>query len=170
MTHEEKRLQFAKSHKEEHPAHDIHNGTIIGNGTQIGNDGFGWVRYSTGELEKMPHAGNVVIEKNVVIGCNSCIDRAVVGSTLIEEGTRIDNLVHIAHGAKIGRHCLIVAGAVIGGSAEIGAYTFIGMNASIKNKVKIGKYVTIGAGAVVLRDVPDGEVWAGVPAKKLEKP
>jgi len=166
---EEERKAFAESHKHARPDDIIHESVIIKSGARIGEDGFGWVRYSTGELHPMPHAGNVVIEKDVVIGCNTCIDRAVVGSTIIGEGTKIDNLVHIAHGAKIGKHCLIVAGTVIGGSSEIGSYTFIGMNASIKNKVKIGKYVTIGAGAVVLRDVPDGEVWAGCPAKKIEK-
>jgi len=90
------------------------------------------------------------------------IDRAVNGYTFIGEGTKIDNLVHVAHGVKIGKHCLIVAGTVIGGSTEIGDRCFLGINCSIKNKVNIGNDVTIGMGAIVLSDVPDGTVVKGL--------
>lgn len=135
---------------------------------RIGKDGFGWVRQEDGTLYKMPHTGRVRIKWDVTIGAQTCIDRAVIGETVILEGTQIDNLVHVAHGAKVGRHCLIVAGAVLGGSCEIGDFTFIGMNACIKNKIKIGSNCIIGAGAVVLKDVPDGEVWVGNPAKFLK--
>jgi UDP-3-O-[3-hydroxymyristoyl] glucosamine N-acyltransferase len=159
---EEQRLQYAKNTQEEFPGDDIHFSV------RLGKDGFGWVRQPDGTLYKMPHRGNVIIEKGVTIGANVCIDRAVNGSTVIGEGTKIDNLVHIAHGAKIGKNCLIVAGAVIGGSAEIGDNCFIGINASIKNKVKIGNNVTIGMGAVVTKDVHDGETWIGNPARKIE--
>ena len=162
----EQRLEFALNHKTEHPKNIIHWSVTIGKGTVIGGDGFGYVRQDDGPLLKMPHAGNVVIEKDVEIGCNTCIDRAVTGSTIIGEGTKIDNLIHIAHGVKIGKHCLIVAGAVIGGSCEIGDRCFIGINASIKNKVKIGNDVTVGMGAIILKDVPDKMtvvgIWKGV--------
>lgn len=162
----EERLDFAKSRKPEHPENIIHWSVLIGDGTVIGGDGFGYAREEDGSLCKIPHRGNVVIEKDVEIGCNTCIDRAVEGSTVIGEGTKIDNLVHIAHGVKIGKHCLIVAGSVIGGSCEIGDRVFIGINASIKNKVRIGNDVTVGMGAIVLADVPDGMtifgVWKGV--------
>lgn len=164
---EQRRLIFAESLTEERPDHFIHPDAVIGAYTVIGKDGFGWIRMEDNTLKKFPHAGNVVIEKNVVIGSNTCIDRAAVGSTVIGEGTKIDNLVHVAHGVKIGKNCLIVAGTIIGGSVEIGDNCFIGMGAKIKNKVTIGNGVTIGAGAVVLKNVPDGETWAGVPAKKL---
>lgn len=137
----------------------------IGIGSVIGGAGFGYERDFV--LVRMPHHGNVVIKAGVRIGANVCIDRAVIGSTVIGEGTKIDNLVHVAHGVKIGKNCLVVAGTIIGGSVEIGDNCFIGMGAKIKNKVTIGNGVTIGAGAVVLKNVPDGETWAGVPAKKL---
>lgn len=162
----EERLDFARTHKHVDPVHFIHWSAKIGAGTVIGSDGFGYVRDETGVLIKMPHTGNVVIGENVVIGCNTCIDRAVVGSTIIGEGVKIDNLVHVAHGARIGKHTLIVAGAVIGGSSEIGEYCFIGIGAKIKNKVRIGNHVTVGMGCIVLADVPDGltikGIWKGV--------
>lgn len=169
MSDELKRLEFAKSLTRARPKDVIHWSVSEGLYSSVGGEGFGWVRTPSGELYKMPHTGNVVIEKDVTIGSNTCIDRAVVGSTIIGEGTKIDNLVHIAHGAKIGKHCLIVAGTVVGGSCEIGDYSYLGMGSLIKNKVKVGKGCTIGMGAVVLKDVPDGETWVGNPAKKLEK-
>ena len=158
----EERLAFARANVPLHPENEIHWSAQIGTGSVIGSDGFGYVRDETGALIKMPHMGNVVIGEYVEIGCNVCIDRAVVGSTVIGEGVKIDNLVHIAHGVKIGKHTLVVAGAVIGGSAEIGDRCFIGINASIKNKVKIGNDCIIGMGAIVLHDVPDNTTVKGV--------
>lgn len=166
---EEERLAFARIHKWEYPSNDIPPRTCIHPTAVIGKPGFGFVRDEIQELIQMPHAGNVVIETDVFVGAHTCIDRAVVGSTIIGEGTKIDNLVHVAHGAKVGKHCLIVAGAVLGGSCEIGDYSYIGMGALIKNKIKVGKNCTIGMGAVVTKDVPDGETWVGNPARKLEK-
>jgi UDP-3-O-[3-hydroxymyristoyl] glucosamine N-acyltransferase len=165
----EQRLEFARSHKWEYPENEIGKYCNIHPTATIGKNGFGYVRDEVGRLLPMPHAGNVVIYDLVEVGAHTCIDRAVVGSTVIGEGTRIDNLVHIAHGAKIGKYCLIVAGAILGGSCEIGDYSFIGMGALIKNKIKIGKNVTVGMGAVVTKDIPDGETWVGNPARKLEK-
>lgn len=162
---EEQRLVYAKSTDEARPQDIIHPSVRIGLNCSIGHDGFGWIRQEDGTLYKMPHCGFITIEKNVIIGNNVCIDRAVNGATIIGEGSKVDNLCHIAHGAKIGKHVLIVAGTIIGGSCEIGNRTFLGMNCSIKNKIKIGNDCIIGAGAVVLCDIPDGEVWAGCPAK-----
>lgn len=164
------RVSYAKAITEHRPANEIHNKRLfMDSSISIGKDGFGYAREEDGTLIKMPHRGNVVIEEDVEIGIFTCIDRAVIGSTKIGKGTKIDNLVHIGHGAHIGKHCLIVAGAVIGGSSVIGDRCFIGMGAMIKNKINIGNDVTIGAGAVVLKDVPDGETWVGNPARKLEK-
>lgn len=166
---EEQRLQFARTHKLARIPNKIDESVKYIIPCSLGHDGFGWVRDENGELIKMPHAGNIVIGKEVSLGAFVCIDRAVVGSTIIDDGTKIDNLVHVGHGAKIGKHCLIVAGAVLGGSCEIGDYSYIGMGALIKNKIKVGKNCTIGMGAVVTKDVPDGETWVGNPARKLEK-
>ena len=147
------------------------HGMIInpyGTGVVIGANGFGDV-WDGEKLIPFPHHGGVKIGLDTRIGCNTCIDRASLAGefTEIGDGTKIDNLVHIAHNVKIGKHCLIIAGAVIGGSAIIGDRVYIGMGALIKNKVKIGDDATIGMGAVVLKDVPAGETWVGNPAKKL---
>lgn len=166
---EQERLAFARSHKWNYVENQIHEYNFINPTAVIGGVGFGYVRNETGEIEDMPHAGNVVIEKGVRIGAYTCIDRAVVGSTVIGEGTKLDNLVHVGHGAKVGKHVLIVAGAVLGGSCEIGDYSYIGMGALIKNKIKVGKNVTVGMGAVVTKDVPDGWTVIGNPARRLEK-
>lgn len=128
----------------------------------IGGSGFGYERDSAGLLWPIHHHGWVCLEPGVELGNCVCIDRGVIGATIIGEGSKIDNLVHIAHGVKIGRNCLIVAGAVIGGSVEIGDNCFIGINASIKNKVKIGSHVTVGMGAVITLDVPDGVTVVGL--------
>jgi UDP-3-O-[3-hydroxymyristoyl] glucosamine N-acyltransferase len=134
----------------------------IGQNCTIGGQGFGYELDEDGTWFALPHLGNVVIEDNVIIHNNTNIDRAVTGSTIIGEGSRIDSQVHIAHNVKLGKHCLVVAGTVIGGSVEVGDYTFIGMNASIKQKVKIGSRCTIGAGAIVIGDVPGGTVVKGL--------
>jgi UDP-3-O-[3-hydroxymyristoyl] glucosamine N-acyltransferase len=163
----DERLAYARSKKSERPADIISVTAKIDKTAVIGNDGFGYAREHHGALLKMPHTGNVVICDWVEIGAHTCIDRAVEGSTVIGEGTKIDNLVHIAHGVKIGKNCLIVAGSVIGGSCEIGDHVYIGIGAMIKNKVRIGNNVTIGMGAVVLKDVPDGVTVVGNPARVL---
>lgn len=138
----------------------------IGIGCTIGGAGFGYVE-GDDELIYMPHLGMVVIEDKVAIHNGVNIDRGTIGNTIIGSGSKIDSLVHIAHNVQIGKNCMIVAGSVIGGSAQIGEGTFIGMNVSIKQKVKIGKGCVIGAGAVVTKNVPDGQIWAGVPAKQI---
>lgn len=139
----------------------------IGFHCTIGATGFGFELDEEGKPVRMPHFGHVLIKNGVRIGSNVCIDRAVLGSTVIGENVKIDNLVHIAHGAKIGANSFIIAGAVIGGSVEIGENCYIGMGALIKNKIKLGNSVTIGMGAVVIRDVNDGEVIIGNPGRVL---
>lgn len=158
----EERLKYAEENFGVYVPNIIDETAVIGVYTMIGGDGFGYARREDGTLLKMPHRGNVIIEANVEIGSNTCIDRAVEGSTIIGAGTKIDNLVHVAHGVKIGKNCLIVAGTVIGGSSEIGNNCFLGINCSIKNKVNIGNNVTIGMGAIVLADVPDNTTVIGI--------
>lgn len=128
----------------------------------IGDAGFGFEKDEEGNLIQIPHLGRVWIQDRVVLRNHVMIDRAVIGETVIGEGTVIDNLVHVAHGVKIGKNCLIVAGSVLGGSCEIGDGCFIGINASVKNKVKIGNNVTVGMGAVITKDVPDGVTVIGI--------
>lgn len=166
---EEQRLEYARNSLWSAGEIIIHDSATIDPSATIGKDGFGFVRDENNELISMPHRGGVLIEANVSIGAHTCVDRAVNGYTSIEYGTKVDNLVHIAHGAKVGKHCLIVAGAVLGGSCEIGDYSYVGMGALIKNKIKVGKGCTIGMGAVVTKDVPNGWTVIGNPARKLEK-
>lgn len=141
----------------------IHAGTIIG------SDGFGYERNENNELEKFPHIGGVIIEDNVEIGSNTCIDKGGLGNTIIREGSKIDNLVHIAHNVVIGKHCEIIANSMIAGSTIIGDYTWISPSASIINYVKIGDNAVVGIGAVITKNVPDGETWMGIPAMELTK-
>jgi UDP-3-O-[3-hydroxymyristoyl] glucosamine N-acyltransferase len=151
----------------------IYDGVEIGRnvkihaGVVVGADGFGYVKNEEGELEKFPHIGGVLIEDNVEIGANSCIDRATLGNTIIKEGACIDNLVHIAHNVVVGRNAAVIAHAMVGGSTVIGDQTWIAPSACLRNGISIGDNVTIGLAALVTKNVPDGETWAGFPARKL---
>lgn len=158
----EQRLEYAKKTVWAYPENYIHKSACIHPTAVIGKPGFGFARDVDGSLIQMPHRGNVVIGEHVQIGAQTCIDRATNGSTIIGDGTKIDNLVHVAHNVKIGKNCLIVAGTVIGGSTEIGDNCFLGINCSIKNKVMIGNNVTVGMGAIILSDVPDNTVVKGI--------
>jgi UDP-3-O-[3-hydroxymyristoyl] glucosamine N-acyltransferase len=142
---------------------------IIHAGTVIGADGFGYHPGPDKEWLKFEHQGGVIIGNGVEIGANTCIDRGALGDTTIGDGTKIDNLVHIAHNVQVGRHCLIIAHAMIGGSCVIGDHAWIAPHAAIMQKTQIGHDATAGLGAVVLTNIPAGETWAGLPARKLEK-
>lgn len=141
---------------------------LVHPGAVIGSDGFGFSRTNDGRFAKFPHVGGVIIEDNVEVGANTCIDRGTLGNTIIGQGTKIDNLVHIAHNVVIGKHVAVIANAMIAGSTEVGDYSWISPSVSIKDVVKIGKNVTIGLGASVLRSVNDNEVWIGNPAEPIE--
>ncbi|MEI9958761.1 MAG: UDP-3-O-(3-hydroxymyristoyl)glucosamine N-acyltransferase [Ferruginibacter sp.] len=153
----------------------IHDDVIIGNdvniqsGVVIGAAGFGYSRKPNGESERFPHIGGVVIEDNVDIGANTCIDKGSLGNTWIKKGVKIDNLVHIAHNVIIGDDAYIIAHAMIGGSTIIGERAWIAPNAALRDNIIIGKNVIVGLGAIVTKNIPDDEVWMGNPAKKFEK-
>lgn len=145
-----------------HPGTHIGENVIIGDNCTIGAIGFG---YENGQ--QINHIGNVMIHSGVHIGNNVCIDRAVLGSTIIDKDVKIDNLVHIAHGCYVGERTMIIAQSMIAGSVHIGVDCWISPSVSIKQKIKIGDRVTVGMGAVVLNDVPNGLTVVGVPAKKI---
>lgn len=147
----------------------IGKNVTIHSGTVIGADGFGYERNEAGELEKFPHLGGVIIEDNVEIGANTCIDRGSLGNTHLKTGAKIDNLVHIAHNVVVGKHSIVIALAMIGGSTKIGDYSWVSPSAALLNGLVLGDKTTIGMGAVLTKDVPDGETWAGSPAKPLDQ-
>lgn len=150
----------------------IHPDTIIGknvriqSGAVIGEAGFGVWRVPNG-LKAAPQYGKVIIEDDVLIGANTCIARGALGDTVIGKGTRIDNLVHIAHNVKIGKYCVIVAHAMLGGSSIIDDYCWIGPHAAIRNKIHVGAGALVGTGAVVVKNVAPGVTVAGVPAEVM---
>ena len=147
----------------------IHDDVTIGSNCTIGGVGFGYEQDETGRYIQIPHIGNVCIENNVEVGNNVCIDRAVLGSTLLQQNVKVDNLVHIAHGVNIGRNSLIIANAMVAGSVVIGENTWVSPSANILNKISIGSDSVVGMGAVVLKNVESKTVVAGIPAKAIKK-
>jgi UDP-3-O-[3-hydroxymyristoyl] glucosamine N-acyltransferase len=139
-----------------------HRVTIMA-GSVIGSDGYGYV-LDEGRHRKMPQVGNVVIHDDVEIGANTAIDRATLGSTVIGQGTKIDNLVHIAHNVVIGRNCIIMGQVGFAGSTQLGDYCVIASQAGISGHLKLGDQAMVGAKSGVMRDVPDGGKVLGLPA------
>ena len=139
---------------------------ILHAGVRIGQDGFGFAMGAKGHL-KVPQIGRVIIQDDVEIGANSCVDRGALKDTIIGEGTKIDNLVQIGHNVVIGRHCIIVAQTGISGSAELGDFVALGGQVGILGHVKIGSGAQIAASSNVRGDVPPGARWGGTPAKPV---
>ncbi|HKI68255.1 MAG TPA: UDP-3-O-(3-hydroxymyristoyl)glucosamine N-acyltransferase [Verrucomicrobiae bacterium] len=132
-------------------------------GTVIGSDGYGYV-FDEDRHRKILQVGNVVIQDDVEIGANTAIDRAALGSTVIGQGTKIDNLVHVAHNVVIGPHCLVMGQSGFGGSTTLGAYCIIASQSGITDHLKLGNQATVGAKSGVLRDIPDKGTVLGMPA------
>lgn len=137
---------------------------ILHSGVKIGQDGFGYALGAQGHV-KIPQVGRVIIQNDVEIGAGTTIDRGALRDTTIGEGTKIDNLVQIAHNVSIGRHCVIVAMAGISGSCVIGDFAVIGGNAGLTQHITIGAGARVAARASVMKDIPAGEEWAGTPAQ-----
>lgn len=142
----------------------IEEGVVIHSGTVVGADGFGYERNEAGELEKFPHFGGVRIESGVEIGSNTSIDRGTLDDTIIREGARIDNQVHISHNVQIGRHSAVIAQSMVGGSVSIGDECWLAPAAVVMNQIRVGAGATVGMAAVVVKDVPDGMTVMGSPA------
>jgi UDP-3-O-[3-hydroxymyristoyl] glucosamine N-acyltransferase len=142
----------------------IGNRVRIHAGTVIGSDGFGYV-FDAGVHRKIPQVGCVIIQDDVEIGANVCIDRGALGPTTIGKGSKIDNLVQIAHNVTIGEHCLVVAQVGIAGSTKVGSYTTLAGQVGIAGHLKIGNKVIVAAQSGVMHDIPDGGKWLGAPAQ-----
>ena len=132
-------------------------------GTVIGSDGFGYV-LDEGFHRKMLQVGNVIIQDDVEIGANAAIDRGALGSTVIGRGTKIDNLVHIAHNVVVGRNCIIMGQVGFAGSTHLGDYCVVASQSGIAGHLKLGNQATVGAKSGVMRDVPDRGTVLGIPA------
>lgn len=133
-------------------------------GVRIGSDGFGFV-FRDGAHHKIPHVGRCVIGDDVEIGANSTIDRGSIDATEIGAGTKIDNLVHIAHNVRVGRLCLFAAGAMVAGSVRIEDGAILGGQVGVSGHLTIGARAVLAAQAGVISDVPPGETWGGYPAR-----
>ena len=134
----------------------------------IGYDGFGFEPDGLG-YEIFPHIAGVVIGDNVSIGSFTVVDRGKLDDTVIGAGTKLDNHVHIAHAAKLGKNCLVVAQSIIGGSTVIGDRVYISMGAVIRDHITIGEGAFIGMGAVVTKDVEPGVTVIGNPARPYQR-
>ncbi|RCL00801.1 MAG: UDP-3-O-[3-hydroxymyristoyl] glucosamine N-acyltransferase [Candidatus Tokpelaia sp. JSC188] len=137
-------------------------------GVRIGQDGFGYIDGDSG-VEKVPQLGYVVIQDHVEIGANTTVDRGALRDTTIGEGTKIDNLVQIAHNVRIGRFCLIAAHCGISGSCVIGDMTQLGGRVGLADHLKIGSGVQVAAASGVMNDIPNGEKWGGIPARPFKQ-
>ena len=155
-----------------HPHAVVHHGCILGDrvilhsGVVVGSDGFG---YDTrdGRHVKIPQSGIVVVENDVEIGANTTIDRARFGRTVIGEGTKIDNLVMIAHNVVIGKHCIVCAQVGIAGSAQIGNYVILAGQAGLVGHIRIGDGAIVGAQTGVSNDIEPGARVVGSPPRPI---
>jgi UDP-3-O-[3-hydroxymyristoyl] glucosamine N-acyltransferase len=146
-----------------YPRTEIGNRVTIHAGSVIGSDGYGYV-FDEGQHRKMLQIGNVIIQNDVEIGANTAIDRATLGSTVIAAGTKIDNLVHVAHNVTIGKHCLIMGQVGFAGSTRLGDYCVIASQSGIAGHLNLGNQATVGAKSGVMRDIPDNGTVLGIPA------
>lgn len=151
-----------------HSGAHIENATIgaecvIHNGASIGKDGFGFTRQN-GKNVFIPHVGRVLIGDRVSVGANSCIDRGAMTDTVIGDGTKIDNLVQVAHGVVIGKECFLAGQVGIAGGCVIGDRALLGGQVGLANGVHVGDDAEIGAHSGVFRNVPAGERYMGYPA------
>jgi UDP-3-O-[3-hydroxymyristoyl] glucosamine N-acyltransferase len=164
------------SHSMLHPRVVVYERVAIGSraiihaGAVIGADGFGF-EMSDGEYRKVPQVGTVEIGDDVEIGANTCVDRATMGATVIGAGAKLDNMVHIAHNCRIGRHVVIAAQPGLAGGVTIGDYAIVGGQVGIGDKARIEPRAVIGSGAGILTSkiVRAGEPVWGTPARPLRQ-
>jgi UDP-3-O-[3-hydroxymyristoyl] glucosamine N-acyltransferase len=148
----------------------LYTGTELGRrvtvhgGTCIGADGFGYI-FRNGRHEKIPHVGRCMIGDDVEIGANATIDRGSVGDTIIGAGTKMDNLVHIAHNCRVGKNCLFAAQVGLAGSVVVEDGSVLGGQVGVADHHTIGAGARVAAQAGVFGDVPPGQTWSGYPAR-----
>lgn len=141
----------------------VGNRVIIHNSAVIGSDGFGYIQAEDGSHIKIPQKGRVIIEDDVEVGANTAIDRASLGETIIRKGTKIDNLVQIAHNVEIGPNCIIAGQTGIAGSSKLEKNVITAGQVGVADHVKIGENVIIAAKSGVTKDIPANSIVAGIP-------
>jgi UDP-3-O-[3-hydroxymyristoyl] glucosamine N-acyltransferase len=134
---------------------------------RIGQDGFGFAMSPQGHL-KVPQLGRVIVQDDVEVGANTAIDRGGARDTVVGEGTKIDNLVQIAHNVVIGRHCVIVAQVGISGSVTVEDFVVIAGQVGVAGHLRIGRGAVIAGSSNIMSDVPAGVRWGGTPAKPVQ--
>jgi len=147
---------------------NIGDNCIVHAGTVLGCDGYGFAHTKQGEHIKIYQNGNVVIEDNVEIGANCTIDRAVFGTTFIRKGTKLDNLIQIAHNCDIGDHSLMAAQSGVAGSSTFGRNVVVGGQSAISGHLKIGAFTTIAGKSGVTKTLEGGKTYAGFPAIEIK--
>jgi UDP-3-O-[3-hydroxymyristoyl] glucosamine N-acyltransferase len=153
-----------------HPGVTLYAGAVVGRrvilhaGVRVASDGFGYV-FRENAHQKLPHVGRCVLEDDVEVGANSTLDRGSVDDTVIGAGTKIDNLVHVAHNVRVGRLCLIMAQVGIAGSVRVEDGCVLAGQVGISGHHTIGKGARVAAQAGVFGDIPAGETWSGYPAR-----
>lgn len=138
----------------------IGNHVTLHSGVVIGADGFGFAPTPEG-YNKIPQIGNVIIEDNVEIGANTCVDRATMGSTIVHKGVKLDNLIQIAHNDEIGANTVIAAQSGLAGSAKMGEWCVIAGQVGISGHLTIGNHVTLGPQSGIISSIPDGKTMIG---------
>ena len=145
---------------------DVHVGSrvVLKGGAVIGGPGFGYLSGPSGH-HRIPHVGGCILEDEVEIGSNSCVDRGSVDDTVIGAGTKIDNLVHVGHNVRIGRRCLLMAGVGVAGSTHIGDDVILAGHVGVTDHLIIGDRARIAAKSAVFGDIPAGASFSGHPAR-----
>jgi len=147
----------------------IGNRVIIHNNSVIGSDGFGYLREKDNTSVKIPQVGTVIIEDDVEIGANTAVDRAALGETIIKKGTKIDNLVQVAHNVVIGPNSILAGQTGISGSVKMGKNVIMGGQVAVADHLKIGDNVMVAGKTGITRDVPDKSVIAGFPHQDIRE-
>ena len=135
-------------------------------GARIGEAGFGATAGDSGVID-VPQLGRVILQDSVTLGANCCVDRGAWEDTVVGENSKLDNMTHVAHNARLGRNCLMAAYSGVSGSSTLGDGVAMGGQSGVADHLEIGAGAQLGAGAGVLRNVPAGETWAGYPAQPL---
>ena len=154
---------FAHAHAVVREHCQLGDHVTLENGAIIGSDGFGFAKNAEGHWEKIPQSGPTRLGDRVDVQANACIDRATVGETVIGNGAKVDNLVQVGHGSKVGENTLLCAQTGLAGSSEVGKNAILAGQAGVAGHCKLGDGVILTAKSAVSHDIPDGKMISGIP-------